>query len=321
MKVFLNSVGVCMRLIKVSGLGTCSDYKSSLIPILMKSLGFKLEWVSPKDCDLLILGPFFRPVKKYRWLPRSIRSNFDLPPWGRRSAPVALFHTAENIRYDAVTADFSISYDLGVNVSNHFRFPYWMEMLDWSAQGVVGNVNHRYGALLSIDSLMKPLGENCLSRSNKAAFFSSHLREPRMSIFKAVSRLIDVDGYGPYFDRAVIDHNKSGLYKLDILSDYRFNLCPENGCFPGYYTEKIPEAFAAGCIPITWTDSNVSVDFNPLAFVNMFELISDGYLSLGDILNDSGYISKLVSEPLLLTSPEIQPMKEFLQNILEQATT
>jgi hypothetical protein len=307
--------------IKVATCGVYQNYQNSLLPILVGNGGFCIEWVSPKDCDLLILGPFFRLEKKYRWLPKSIRSHVTLPLWGKRSPPLTLFHTAENVRYNNVAADFSITYDLGVNTSNHFRFPYWKEMLDWSAQGVVGNVNHRYGALLSIDTLMKPLGENCLSRSNKAAFFSSHLREPRMSIFKAVSRLIDVDGYGPYFDRAVIDHNKSGLYKRDILSDYRFNLCPENGCFPGYYTEKIPEAFAAGCIPITWTDSNVSVDFNPLAFINMFELISDDYLSLGDILHDSGYISKLVSEPLLLTFPEIQPMKEFLQNILEQATT
>ncbi len=310
-----------MRQIKIGSLGLAHDYKGSLFPVLMCALGYRVEWVSPRDCDLLIFGPFISDKKRYRWLPRSIRPHFDLPPWGKRSAPITLFHTAENIRCDTVVADFSISYDLGVCASNHLRFPYWMEMLDWSSQGVIGNMNQRYGSLLSIESLMRPLGEIYLNRDNKAAFFTSHLREPRKSIFKAVSSAIDVDCYGPHFDKSVVDHNKSGLYKRDILSHYRFNLCPENGCFPGYYTEKIPEAFAAGCIPITWADSNVSMDFNPLALINMFEMISDGYRNLRSVLHDASLLAKLVSQPLLLKTPEIEPAKKFLKNILEQAVT
>jgi len=39
--------------------------------------------------------------------------------------------------------------------------------------------------------------------------------------------------------------------------------------YPGYCTEKIPEAFMADCLPITWADSNVAVDFNPDAMVNL----------------------------------------------------
>ena len=306
--------------IKVAVHNVAHDYCSSFLPILIQSLGYRLEWVSPKNCDLLIYGPFGAYSKKYRWLPRAIRPYFDLPIWGRRSPPLTLFHTAENARPDNIQADFSIGYDLGILSDNYLRFPYWMEMLDWSSQGLVGNLNHRFGGLLSIEALMKPLGEVVIQRQNKAAFFTSHLREPRKSIFQAISQVIEVDGYGPYFNQLIINHNASGLYKRDILSGYRFNLCPENGCFPGYYTEKIPEAFSAGCIPITWADSNVSVDFNPLAMINLFETTGNNYEGLADMLFDIKYLEKIASEPLLLKMPDIQIVKKFVKNILEQAT-
>lgn len=38
--------------------------------------------------------------------------------------------------------------------------------------------------------------------------------------------------------------------KLAVMSNYRFALCFENASFPGYITEKIFDAFFAGCIPV-----------------------------------------------------------------------
>ncbi|MEM9526630.1 MAG: glycosyltransferase family 10, partial [Bacteroidota bacterium] len=44
--------------------------------------------------------------------------------------------------------------------------------------------------------------------------------------------------------------------KLSFLSDFRFNICPENTNQPGYVTEKLFHAVAAGCIPIYWGSNN-----------------------------------------------------------------
>lgn len=41
--------------------------------------------------------------------------------------------------------------------------------------------------------------------------------------------------------------NKS---KIDFIKKTIYNICPENSCFEGYYTEKIFQALEAGCIPI-----------------------------------------------------------------------
>lgn len=40
--------------------------------------------------------------------------------------------------------------------------------------------------------------------------------------------------------------------KNEYLKQFRFNLCPENANDYGYVTEKIFDAFNAGCIPLYW---------------------------------------------------------------------
>merc|ERR1712014_409495 len=69
--------------------------------------------------------------------------------------------------------------------------------------------------------------------------------------------------------------------KLAFLRGYRFNVAFENASHPGYCTEKLLHAFAAGCVPIYWGDPRVSryrdssgpsdsveADFNPKALIS-----------------------------------------------------
>lgn len=316
-----------MKTIKISLVGTPHDYKQGLLPALIRDLGYHIQWVKPALCDLQIRGPFLRQDKKrYRWLPRSLRpfaSNFELSLkaglGARSNAPLSLFHTAENIRHDAVEADYSISFDLSIQGYRHFRFPYWMEMIDWSHEGLFGNQNSRFGQLLSISRMMQPLGNVFLRRPRSVAVFSSHLREPRATLVKAVGSFIPLKGFGPYFDKNILHHHQSGFNKVDILQDFAFNLCPENGLYPGYYTEKIPEAFVAGCLPITWTDTNVCADFNPKAFINLEPMSWQDFAQLKDILNSPTQLEAYAEQPLLLKAPSIEPMKDFLGEVVKQA--
>ncbi|MGN0983707.1 MAG: glycosyltransferase family 10 domain-containing protein [Gemmiger sp.] len=55
--------------------------------------------------------------------------------------------------------------------------------------------------------------------------------------------------------------------KQAFLQNYRFNLAFENSASPGYCTEKIVDAFAAGAVPIYWGDPEILGEFNPDAFV------------------------------------------------------
>lgn len=313
-----------MKNIRIATLGTPHDYQYSLLPIAINALGYKIDWVAPTKADLLILGPFLDPQKKkYGWCPKPLRSlvsSVDQPLQEllntRKYQPIKLFHTQENVRFDQVQADYSISFDLGVQSDTHLRFPYWMEMLDWSHEGIAGNTNPRYGELMKISALMSPLGKQFLTRGNSCAMLSSHLREPRGSLYRAIEKIISTQGFGAHFDNSVKDHHSSGLLKKDILEKFSFNLCPENGLYPGYYTEKIPEAFNSGCLPITWADENISADFNPRAFLNLHSFAAQGYESAITQLLDSQNLEQFSNESLLTSEPTLEPLKERIKLII-----
>lgn len=227
-----------------------------------------------------------------------------------------IFHTAECQRYNSKDSDFSISSDLGVQSKNHFRLPHWMEFVDWSHEIDVVVKNLRFGELLNLDRLMEPLGKNFLTRKRQIAFFTSHMREPRGTFFEILNKGIEIDGYGPFFNKEITDHNSSGLFKKDVLQDYSFNLCPENNLYPGYNTEKIPEAFQAGCLPVTWVDPNVKCDFNPRAFINLHDF-ADDYSAASHILQSENELMRYTTEPLITKKPSILPLVDFLKGALE----
>jgi hypothetical protein len=63
--------------------------------------------------------------------------------------------------------------------------------------------------------------------------------------------------------------------KHAFLRRHRFNLCFENHFWPGYTSEKLPHALAAGCIPIYWGNPAVAADFNPESFIDVLNFESD----------------------------------------------
>jgi hypothetical protein len=317
-----------MKKIRITAQGIPSDYRDSLVPLIIANLGYQIEWVDSGSADLEIIGSFVNPhIKKMRWIPKPLRKliphmaeEASMGIASRKYKPLRLFQTGENLRHDHVSADYAISHDLGVMSDWHFRFPYWMEMVDWSHEGLDGNSNPRFGALLKLDRLEKPLGAQFLERKRKAILLSSHLREPRASCMQALKRSLAVDGFGPHFDNSIRDHHRSGFLKKDLLSAYAFNLCPENGLYPGYITEKIPEAFMAGCLPITWVDEAMSVDFNPAAVINLKPMMQDDFRGLADIVCSEAKLASFMDQSLLLKRPSIEPFRQFIAGVLLDAT-
>ena len=98
-----------------------------------------------------------------------------------------------------------------------------------------------------------------------------------------------------------------------------FALCPENSMYPGYYTEKVPESFSAGCIPITWADQNIRSEFNPASYINLVDYASVGYRNgLMQVLQHEN-LKKLVREPLLLGLPDFRGLLRFLERVVKRA--
>lgn len=303
------------KTIRIATQGVAEDYRRSLVPLIIASLGYTIAWTQPGDADLVVFGPFFaRDEKKFRWVPKPLRPLVAALDRRMTSGqrPLTLFQTGENLRYNHIPCDYALSFDLAVDKPRHHRFPYWMEMVDWAHEGVTGNDNPRFGQLLDLQRLTQPFGSGFMKRPFQAALFASHLQEPRETLFNALRHTLPVTGFGPYFDTSIRHHSASGIAKKDILQDYAFNLCPENSMYPGYYTEKIPEAFMAGCLPITWVDSNVAADFNPNAMLNLAPMMCDGFSGLQEALHSKANLERFAGECLFLERPSIEPIRAFL---------
>ena len=314
-----------MKSIRIALIGAQHDYAHGLLPLIAQQLGYRISWTNSATADLLIYGAFFKPqFKPYRWLPKLLRplalateEKLRL----RMQKPISLFHTCESLRHDMIETDYAISFDLGVQSHTHLRLPYWMELVDWSHEGIVGNANPRFGKLLSLQKMQMPLGNAFLARAQKATLITSHLLEPRKMLYEAVNQAVGVSGFGPYFDRSIKNHHQSPFSKADVLQQFAFNLCPENQLYPGYYTEKIPESFLSGALPLTWVDANVCADFNPKAFINLEPMAWQNFEPLQSLLTSRQYLGSFCDQALLIKQPRLDEAKIFIQNILEEATS
>ena len=73
--------------------------------------------------------------------------------------------------------------------------------------------------------------------------------------------------------------------KLAVMSDYKFCICFENSIYPGYISEKIFDAFSAGCVPIYYGAPDISsyvpddcyIDFRRFSNYAALESYLDGY--------------------------------------------
>lgn len=316
-----------MKTIKIALHGTQHDYKDGILPLIIRELGYKIEWANPGDANLLIYGAFAQKEKKpFRWIPKPLRplsakmvSSIAHNLSGRKISPITLFHTCESLRHDSVNADYSISFDLGVQNPTHLRLPYWMELVDWSHEGITGNTNPRYGKLLSLKQMKLPLGDAFLSRPQKAAMITSHLLEPRKMLYQAVHKAVGVAGFGPHFNQSIKNHHSSNFVKEEVLKEFAFNLCPENNIYPGYYTEKIPESFLAGALALGWVDTNVCADFNPNAFINLEPMAWQNFDSLRELLNSRNYLEQFCDQALITKEVSLEPAKLFMQEVLRNS--
>jgi hypothetical protein len=122
-----------LKPIKIATLGVAKDFQTSLIPAIIRSLGYSPIWSTSSNCELLIYGPFLEQKKVRNWVPKPLRHLLNPktgrsldPPASRRNQPLSLFITGENVRHDFQNCDYAISFDLGISSSHHFRMPYWM---------------------------------------------------------------------------------------------------------------------------------------------------------------------------------------------------
>jgi hypothetical protein len=322
-----------MKTLKVSffGIYNILDSQNSVFFHLLKNLSKKkIEVVSSDKADLLIVGPYEAINIKRKVLDLILNKvnntkllnyfpNLDIYSLKRSYKPLRVFLSVENIHENLPKYDYSFNHDLGVTNPNHFRFPMWKDNIDWSHEGIFREKSlssQRFGSFYKLEDLLRPQGSNFLDKKGNFCIFTSHMIEPRNSIYDQFNKSFIIDGYGSYFDKKIKNHNFSNIVKKEIMRNYSFNLCPENSLYPGYYTEKIPESFLGKCLPISWVDQNVSIDFNPMAFINLLDYSKNNYQEICNLLKDDYFLKKFINEPLLLRSINLNNEMTFVTRIL-----
>lgn len=136
-----------------------------------------------------------------------------------------------------------------------FRVPYWWNYLDWpEIPRPHGASASRFGKWYEPQTLLSPLvtNEQDTSRLNKAVWITNHLSFPRSAIRARLEAQVAID---------VVSNIPWGQ-KAAYLERYRYCVVTENSVGFGYETEKVPEAWMAGCIPVGYVQNPMG-DFNP----------------------------------------------------------
>ena len=207
--------------------------------------------------DVIIFGPFGSS-----WKSDSFKGIPKIHYTGENTEPVKGDDVFLNLGYKHVDdAD-----------SGYVRLPLWMLEIDWFNADLEKIRNPKPLPLHTVMSVDPAVIDG------KSKFCSFVVTNPRNTMrnnsFHWLSSYKHVDSAGRLFNNigdaifAGLGGGGGELKKHEFLKKYRFSLTYENEMSPGYTTEKILHAKAAGCVPIYWGDSLVGSDFDDAGFIN-----------------------------------------------------
>lgn len=221
-----------------------------------------------------------------------------------------IFYTGENRRPNYEECDYSLSFDFSDYGGKNIRLPLWLMQIDWFGKRDYGNPKF----VIPPSELRKSRYTN-RKRSRFCCIVFNNPIPNRVEILNKLSQYKAVDCYGTLFG----NHFYGEDLKYEVLSNYKFNICFENGIYPGYYTEKPIHAKVAGCVPLYWADENCKHDFNTQSFLNLNDFSSmDEYIERIIHLdnNDDDYNS-IASQYLFEgKEPSLDSLKAQLRKIL-----
>ena len=216
---------------------------------------------------------------------------------------IHVLFSGENTRPDYENYEYNIGFCCGEDKERYLRWPlYYMYEGHW-LRAIKKHEN------VSMDSF--------LNRGFCSRVVSNGSFETREEIFlKLDSKSSGVASGGR-------SGNNIGYLvedKNDFISKYRFNLAIENSVSDGYVTEKILQAFSAGCIPIYYGSPTIYDDFNKGSFVNIadFSSIDDAVDYIITLDKDEDELCKYLKTPILHGGNTGEERYCELENFLEK---
>ncbi len=291
---------------------------SSFIPRLMRhAVGHELQLVQDHSIkvDYEVHSVFCTSGLGQRI--RSLRQKRSSDPKTRRLAklrsdygidskgPAAhhIWYTGENLR-PPDDWDVTLSFDLDSFSGSNWYLPHWAIRLGDIA-------GHDPSDPLSVRNQDLITGREATERRPRFAVVLAGNPHPIRSLLSAsLAQIEKVDTFGAAYGRPVAS-------KMDLFKQYRFAIVPENDLYPGYVTEKVVEAWLAGCIPIWWgTDAagylNQDAHLN-LATTSLEQLIE----TVWELDSDDEKQHRMTSQPILMKPYDFDACVDFMRERLQ----
>ncbi len=160
---------------------------------------------------------------------------------------VRIFYTGENVRPNYDECDYAVCFDFPEN-ERGYRLPLYRLYKEYPE--VLGQRN--------IDIA------RALERKFCNFIYSNRGAQTRIDFFQKLCLYKTVDSAGKVQNNV----GYRAADKIDFMRQYKFSIAFENSRYPGYTTEKILHAMAAGTVPIYWGNPRIAEDFNPKSFIN-----------------------------------------------------
>jgi len=248
--------------------------------------------------DIVFYSVFNRTQKSHDFLEKYPKS-------------LVIFYTGENRRPDFKRCDLALSFDW-LDDPRNYRLPLYQSRLE---------------LMRSSKWRSASLDEHILDRKKKFCCFlvSNEKGQIRNEVYEQLNNYKKVDSGGRFMNNIGGQSIGRGDKTFEWIHEYKFFLCFENSEYPGYTTEKLPNAYISGTVGIYWGNPVVDRDFNTKAFVNYYDhgsiqALVDRVIELDN--DDEQYLAML-REPIFHNDEVPEPLQshnifEFIKNGYEE---
>ena len=277
-----------------------------------------------KFADIQIESVYSRNVlpsfqaRTYRFLASHTKSGIDFSKskyspnqQPSNKAKYSIFFTGENERPPFGDWDCYLSFDLNSYGGKNAYLPLW-----WitSSDLIRPTISPYLGRPITINEMLKSREVNFQQRKKFCVAFIGKAYPFRMQAIAALSSIGKVDVYGGI---ARNSGKKAALEKFETAQQYKYVFAFENDLFPGYVTEKAPEAWATGAIPLYWgADRAGYLNQNALLNLEKFENLETYVKRVEEVARDPQKWNSIASQPILAKRPKLDEVLAVIRKAL-----
>ena len=225
---------------------------------------------------------------------------------------IKIFYTGENERPPEGRWDAYLSFDMHSFDGRNAYLPLW-----WitSSDILVPTISPYLGRPITINQMLNPRKPSLAGRDKFCVAFIGKAYPFRMHAISAISKIGKVDVFGGI---ARDTRQTRAEAKYEISQKYKFIFAFENDLYPGYVTEKVPEAWATGAVPLYW-GSDPAGYLNQKSFINLanFPTLEDFVEEVHEVNQNDKLWLQYASEPLLTKKPSMEHVVEVLKRACE----